>query len=61
MEAATVKKLPRKTTSRWVALDLKDNVIAEGSRPDEVRVEAMKKTDKFIIAFVPVKDATYVL
>jgi len=53
--------MPKNKASRWVAVDFDDKIIAEGSSPDEVRKEALKVTDKFMIAFVPITGATYVL
>lgn len=63
--AATIRPnttpMPKNKASRWVAVDFDDKIIAEGINPDEVRKEALKVTDKFMIAFVPISGATYVL
>ena len=53
--------LPKKKESRWVAIDFNNKIIAEGSQPDKVREEALKISENFMLAFVPIDGATYVL
>lgn len=62
MEAISFKKtMPKSNASRWVALDFNDKPVAEGNNPDEVRKIAEKLTKDFILVFVPIQGASYVL
>jgi hypothetical protein len=58
---ATIQIRPKKRTSRWVALDANNKIIAEGLKPETVEATAKKKTTVFFLMYVPKKDTTYFL
>lgn len=46
--------------SRWVALDLNNNLISEGKTPEEANDKAKKLVEVFSLMFVPKKGVTYI-
>jgi hypothetical protein len=53
---------PKKSDSRWVALDMfdGDKIIAEGNEPSVVAEEARIIGKQFMLMFVPNQGETYI-
>lgn len=57
----TIQIKPKNSESRWVALDVNNNIISEGVQPEKVREDAKKISDVYFLLFIPEKGVTYFL
>lgn len=60
VEEIPITVSPKSPDSRWVALDSNDKIIAEGKTPEFVVKEAEKRSDNFIIMYIPIEGNTYI-
>lgn len=56
---ATIQIQPKNPDTTWVALDIKNNIIAEGTSPEVVEEAAKKESDVYFLMFVPKEGVTY--
>lgn len=52
--------MPANTESRWIAIGSKNEILSEGKTMVEVNDHAIKKSNSFILTFVPIKGETYI-
>ncbi len=58
---ATIQIRPKNPSSKWVALDINNKIVAEGAKPEAVSEKAKKVTDVFFLVFIPKKGVNYIL
>jgi len=61
MPTATIQIKPKNPLTTWVALDIDNKIICEGTKPELVQREAKKKTNVFFMMYIPKKNTTYFL
>jgi len=54
-----VQIITKDPKSRWVALDINNNVISEGETPESVEEKAKKIEEVFFLMFVPQDGVRY--
>jgi len=56
-----IKIVPKLKTSRWVAIDVNNDIISEGITPEAVRDEAKKLSndDYFFLLWIPEEGVNY--
>jgi len=52
---------PKNPHSRWVALDARNQIIAEGKNPEAVERKAIQLTDVYFLMYLPKKGLIYFL